>query len=101
MNISLPIARLAQHYLGKWGLEAMFAVPFLFSLIIGAIGLFSLRDRPVSIGLPDVEEICQTKLEELTEAEKQEKDAEANLSYFQIFMKYILRNKVMWNLSLI
>ncbi|MGN1039294.1 MAG: MFS transporter [Oscillospiraceae bacterium] len=101
MNISLPIAKIAQHFLGKWGLEAMFAVPFLLSLVIGAIGLFSLRDRPVSLGLPDVEEIYQTKLEELTNAEKQKKDAEANLSYFQIFVKYILKNKVMWNLSLI
>ncbi|MBP0979881.1 MAG: MFS transporter [Oscillospiraceae bacterium] len=86
---------------GKFGFEAMFFVPFAIALIIGIIGFFSLRDRPVSIGLPDVEEICGTKLEELTEKEKQEKDQEEDSTYFQILKKYVLKNKVMWNLALI
>ncbi|MDR1260434.1 MAG: MFS transporter [Oscillospiraceae bacterium] len=101
MNISLPIASLAYMCFGKYGLEAMFVVPFVFSLLIGIIGFFALRDRPVSIGLPDVEKICETKLEALTEEEKKEQDLEDNLTYFQILKKHILYNKVMWNLALI
>lgn len=86
---------------GKWGFEAMFFVPFAIALIVGIIGFFSLRDRPVSIGLPDVEEICETKLESLTESEQKEKDEESNLTYFEILKKYVLKNKVIWNLALI
>ncbi len=86
---------------GKFGFEAMFFVPFAIALVVGVVGFFSLRDRPVSIGLPDVEEICETKLETLTEEEQQESDQDSTLTYFQILKKYVLKNKVMWNLSLI
>ena len=86
---------------GKYGFEAMFVVPFVLASIVGIIGFFSLRDRPVSIGLPDVEEICGTKLEALSEKEQEEKDQEASATYFQILKKYVLKNKVMWNLALI
>ncbi|MDR1013339.1 MAG: MFS transporter, partial [Lactobacillales bacterium] len=86
---------------GKFGFEAMFMVPFAISLVVGTIGFFSLRDRPESLGLPDVEEICGTKLASLTAKEKKEKDEEAKFTYFQILKKYILKNKVMWNLAFI
>ncbi|MDR0405027.1 MAG: MFS transporter [Oscillospiraceae bacterium] len=101
MNISLPIAATTEHFLGKYGLEAMFVVPFILSMIVGILAIFSLRDRPVSIGLPDVEEICSTKMTEFTDEEKKERSKDANLTYFQILKKYVLKNKVIWNLSLI
>ena len=86
---------------GRYGFEAMFLLPFAMSLIIGVIGFFSLRDRPESVGFPDVEEICGTKLEKLTEEEQKEKDKEKHLSYFQLLKKYVLTNRIIWNLALI
>jgi sugar phosphate permease len=68
---------------------------------VGGIALFSLRDRPTTIGLPDVEEICGTKFAELTEEEKREKEEEENYTYFELLKKYILKSKTMWNLALI
>lgn len=85
----------------KYGFEAMFFVPFVAALTVGIIGFFSLRDKPQTIGLPDVEEICETKFETLTDVEKEEKNKESNLTYFEILKKYVLKNKVMWNLALI
>ncbi|MDR3179039.1 MAG: MFS transporter [Oscillospiraceae bacterium] len=101
MNISLPIAAFSEHFFGKYGLEAMFIVPFILSILVGTIGIFSLRDRPISIGLPDVEEICSTKKNTLTKEEKKELDKESQLTYFQILQKYVLKNKIMWNLSIV
>ncbi|MDR1354501.1 MAG: MFS transporter [Oscillospiraceae bacterium] len=101
MNISLPIAKATFLYFGKWALEAMFFVPFLLSSLIGIIGFFALQDKPTSIGLPDVEEICGTKAAKLTIAEKEQQDQEAGMSYYQILKKHIIYNKNMWNMGLI
>ncbi|MDR2817120.1 MAG: MFS transporter [Oscillospiraceae bacterium] len=99
--MSLPIARCTHALLGRYELESFFFVPFLFSSAIAIIGFFALQDRPTSIGLPDVEEICETNFAELTEEEREERSLEENLTYFQILKKHILRNKVMWNLAFI
>jgi sugar phosphate permease len=99
--MSLPVARCTHVLLGKYELESFFFVPFLLSTTIAIVGFFSLQDKPTSIGLPDVEEICETSFAELTDEEKKEQDLEENLTYFQILNKHILRNKVMWNLAFI
>ena len=99
--ISLNSKAFIASFFGKYGFEAIFVIPFVISSIVAIIGFFSLRDRPVSIGLPDVEEIYGTKLETLSEKEQEEKDQEASATYFQILKKYVLKNKVMWNLALI
>lgn len=99
--ISLPIARLTHTLFGRYELESFFFAPFFLSSLIAIIGFFALRDKPTSIGLPDVEEICGTNFAKLTEEEKKEQDLEENLTYFQILKKHILRNKVMWNLAFI
>ncbi|GHV30106.1 hypothetical protein FACS189481_3880 [Clostridia bacterium] len=101
MLIPLPIAKLTHMLLGGYELESFFFAPFLLSSLIAVIGFFALRDRPSSIGLPDVEEICETNFVKLTEEEKKEQDLEENLTYFQILKKHILRNKIMWNLAFI
>ena len=92
-------AFIAQSF-GNHGFEAIFIFPFILAFIVCIICFFSLRDRPVSIGLPNVEEICKTNLETLSE-KKQEEDKESNTTYFQILKKYILKNKIMWNLGFI
>lgn len=99
--LALNSTALVASAFGKYGFEAMFFVPFAIACIVAFIAFFSLRDRPVSMGLPDVEEICSTKLDTLTEEEQKEKDQEATYTYFQILKKYVLKNKVMWNLALI
>jgi sugar phosphate permease len=86
---------------GANGYQAIFLFPVILSVIVGVIALFTLRDRPSSIGLPDVEEICGTKLEALTEKEKEEQEEEEKSSYFEILKKYVLKSKTMWNLALI
>ena len=53
-----------------------------------------LRDKPTTIGLPDVEEY---KGEPKRQADI---DTNADMSYWQIFLKYILFNKIIWLLAI-
>ena len=99
--ISLNSKAFIASFFGKYGFEAIFVIPFIISSLVAIIGFFSLRDRPVSIGLPDVEKIHGTKLETLNKKEQEEKDQEASATYFQILKKYVFKNKIMWNLALI
>ena len=97
LNFTALVARSFDNH----GFEAIFIFPFIIAFIVGIIGFFTLRDRPVSIGLPDVEEIYGTKRETLSERKQEERDQELNATYFQILKKYVLKNKIMWYLGLI
>ena len=86
---------LAGHIASHFGWRAAFLVPGILALIT-ALWLFErLRDRPQSLGLPDIEvynnEPC---------VKKETSDAEADMSYVQIFKKYILCNKTIWLLAI-
>ena len=102
LNISLAIGILTHNLLGFGGLESIFIFPFLFSLLFGVIGFFSLRDKPVTTGLPNVEEIFKNKTEKIKKNKSEkEKNEEENLTYFQTLKKYVIKNKVVWNLAAI
>lgn len=88
---------IAGHIAAHFGWRAAFLVPGALA-IITAIWLFDrLRDRPQSLGLPDVEVY---RNEPVKQQSAEEKKAEDDMSYVQIFKKYILCNKTIWMLAI-
>lgn len=76
-----------------FGFYGIFIVPALLCIVVG-LGLFwGLRDKPATLGLPDVESYRgETSHDPCT-------DGCAGLTYGQIFKKYILFNKTIWLLA--
>jgi sugar phosphate permease len=92
-GIGLLVAGIINLYnKGIVGWEAVFYVPGIIGCLT-AIGLFiTLRDRPVSMGLPEIEDFKGDKpVVELSESTK---------SHWEILKKYIFTNKYIWILSL-
>ena len=86
---------LAGHIASHFGWRAAFLVPGMLALIT-ALWLFErLRDRPQSLGLPDIEVYNNEP-----SAKKAAKGEEDNMTYVQIFKKYILCNKTIWMLAI-
>lgn len=78
----------------NFGWKAAFYVPAFICILTG-IWLFDrLRDKPQSLGLPDIEEY---KNEPKAQYEEEEKDSR---TYFQIFRENILCNPVIWMLAI-
>ena len=66
--------------------------------LITALWLFErLRDRPQSLGLPDVEIYRNEPVKKKEEGVKSEED---EMSYVQIFKKHVLCNKTLWLLAI-
>ena len=80
----------------KFGWRAAFYVPAVICVLIGLWLFDRLRDKPQSIGLPDVEKYREEPTCKKDEPEE-EKD---NRSYFQIFKEHILCNPVIWLLAI-
>lgn len=75
---------LAGHIAAHFGWRAAFLVPGILA-VITALWLFDrLRDRPQSLGLPDVEVYRNEPVKEKSADEKKEED---EMSYVQIFKK--------------
>lgn len=69
----------------------MFIFPSIIALLIGFVGLRYGSDSPEAYGLGKAEELFGESISE------EDQDAEQNeLSKAQIFVKYILKNKVIW-----
>ncbi|MDC2826272.1 hexose-6-phosphate:phosphate antiporter [Rodentibacter pneumotropicus] len=69
----------------------MFVFPSIIALIIGFIGLRYGSDSPEAYGLGKAEELFGEEISE------EDKDAEENqLTKKQIFIQYVLKNKVIW-----
>ena len=80
----------------KFGWRAAFYVPAVICIITG-IWLFErLRDKPQTMGLPDVEKYR----EEPAACTKSDDNDGDNRSYFQIFKENILCNPVIWMLAI-
>lgn len=80
----------------KFGWRAAFYVPAVICIITG-IWLFDrLRDKPQTLGLPDVEKFREEPTCQKVEP-SEEKDER---SYFEIFKKHILCNPVIWMLAI-
>lgn len=79
----------------KFGWRMAFFVPALFALLMSGWLINRLRDRPQSIGLPDVEKYRNEAVKKTTGGE----DEEDNRSYGQIFKENIIFNKTLWLLA--
>ena len=80
---------------GAW--RAAFLVPGVLAMMT-ALWLYErLRDRPQSLGLPDIE-VYRKEPVKVQSAE--EKSAEDSMTYVEIFKKHILCNKTIWLLAI-
>ena len=80
---------------GAW--RAAFLVPGVLA-IMTALWLYErLRDRPQSLGLPDIEIYRKEPVKVKSEDEK---SAEDSMTYVEIFKKYILCNRTIWMLAI-
>lgn len=89
--LAVAISGFTVKYFGFYGI---FIIPAIICIIV-ALGLFwGLRDKPSTLGLPDIETYKN-------ECKRQaDIDANENMTYGQIFKKYILFNKTIWLLAL-
>ena len=78
----------------RFGWMAAFYVPAVVCLITGVWLFDRLRDKPQSLGLPDIEKYNNEPVKEA------EKDEQANVSYVHIFKKHILCNPIIWMLAI-
>ncbi len=78
----------------KFGWMAAFYVPAIICLITGVWLFDRLRDKPQSLGLPDIEKYNNEPVKEV------EKDEQGDVSYVQIFKKHILCNPIIWMLAI-
>ena len=77
----------------KFGWRAAFYIPAIICIITGLWLFDRLRDKPQSLGLPDIEKYNKEPVKEA------EKDEQEGVSYIQIFKKHILCNPVIWMLA--
>jgi len=78
----------------KFGWMAAFYVPAIICLITGVWLFDRLRDKPQTLGLPDIEKYNNEPVKEV------EKDEQGDVSYIQIFKKHILCNPIIWMLAI-
>jgi OPA family glycerol-3-phosphate transporter-like MFS transporter len=83
-------ARCAEH----WGWQSAFYVPGIIAVLAAVYLFWRMRDTPQSVGLPPVEEYKNDWPPEEKEAHERE------LSFKEMFLKYILPNKMLWVLAL-
>lgn len=76
---------LTQHF----GWRSSFYVPSIIAVLCAFFLINRLRDTPQSLGLPAVEEYKG-------DIEKSNETDESKESFWQIFFKYILTNKLLW-----
>ena len=87
---------IAGHIAAHFGWRAAFIVPGALA-VITAVWLFDrLRDRPQSLGLPDVEVYRNEPVKKQAVSAKKDED---DMTYIQIFKKYILCNRTIWMLA--
>lgn len=80
--------------IGKFGWRTAFCIEAVIVTITGLILFWSLKDKPQSLGLPDIDVYKHEPIEEKKEAELEK------MSYFDMFRKFIVKNKILWLLSI-
>ncbi len=83
--------------IAKFGWQAAFYFPAMLAIIVALFLLGMLRDKPTTVGLPDVEEYREPEKAQAAAALEAEDDG---LTYVQILKKYILNNKTIWALAM-
>lgn len=86
---------IAGHIASHYGWRSAFLVPGVLALFTAAWLYERLRDRPQSLGLPDIEVYNNEPA-----AKKADKSEEDSMTYVQIFKKHILFNKTIWMLAI-
>ena len=93
----------ANFAISNMGWQGAFYVPGALSLLTGFFLYNRLRDKPRSLGLPEVETyksmIGEEELEK-TKIENVKKSDEKKLTYREMFTKYILVNPAVWILAI-
>ena len=81
--------------------ESVFIIPAILGCSASIVGFLLVRDKPSTLGLPDVETYLgnKPKNEEQSETAPQE-EKEDTRTYKEIFISDIIKNKVLWVLSL-
>ena len=79
---------------GDW--RSAFVIPGIINILVSIYLFKAMKDKPESVGLPDVELYIDKK----EKSNEKQEDDEDTMSYLQIFKKYILFNKVMWLLAI-
>ena len=87
---------LSGYLITHYGWESVFYVPAIFAMIFCFFFYKNLQDKPVSIGLPDIEKY---KDPDYVEPVK-ESGEEDNYTYSDIFKKYIIKNPTVWLLAI-
>lgn len=82
----------------KFGWMAAFIVPAIICILVGLWLYERLRDKPQTLGLPEVETFREEPIK--CENNEQKRDDEENSSYFEIFKKHIICNPVIWMLAI-
>jgi len=83
--------------IAKFGWQAAFIFPAIAAIFISFWLFNRLRDKPASMGLPDVEQYREPDNAKQAAALEAEDDG---LSYVQILKKHVLTNKVIWALAI-
>lgn len=79
----------------KYGWESVFYVPAMIAIVFCYFFYKNLQDKPSTIGLPDIEKYKDANYVEPTK----EKSEEDNVTYMEIFKKYIIKNPTVWLLA--
>lgn len=87
---------LSGYVIAHFGWKAAFYIPAIFSILTGLALFERLRDKPASLGLPDIEEYREPEKISLQVDQTTDKD----VSYTEIFKKHILFNKTIWMLAI-
>lgn len=84
----------------RFGWKAVFYMPAILAIFVSIFMFERLRDRPTSLGLPDIEEYREPEAVAAAKAMCGEKDENQDESYVSIFKKHILCNKTIWLLAI-
>lgn len=79
-----------------YGWESVFYVPAIFAIIFCFFFYKNLQDKPISMGLPDIEKYKDPDYVEPVKTSSEED----NYTYSDIFKKYIIKNPTVWLLAI-
>ena len=82
--------------ISHFGWRAAFYMPAILAIILSLVLFERLRDKPTTIGLPDIEEYREPECVLKNKSENPEED---NTTYLQIFKEHVLFNKTIWLLA--
>lgn len=90
---------LAGFMLQYFGWEAVFIVPAMIGISVSILGYIIVRDKPVTIGLPEIETYLNSGASGEIQVNNQE-EPEDKRTFWQVFVQEVLCNKIVWILSL-